>query len=87
MKERQINNIQNFRYEKTYRVDGKECQIIIEDAVFGEYRGKLELLDKTVVDDMCKDIMKEVSVHISKYNAFPKKITIEHEQQSENQEN
>ena len=87
MKERQIHNIQNARYEKAYRVDGNECHIVVEDAVFGEYKGKMELLDKTIVDDMCKDIMKVLSMHVSKYNSFPEKISIIHEQHNEHQEN
>lgn len=87
MKEPQINNIRNSKYEKTYRIDGNECQIVVEDAVYGEYKGKLELLDKTIVDDMCKDILKVISMHVSKYNKLPQRITIEHEQQNENQDN
>ena len=87
MKEHHINNIEKSRYEKLYRIEGKECQIVIEDALFGIYKGKLELLDEIIVDDMCKNIVKVISLHMSKYNEFPQKISIEHERQNKVLEN
>jgi SpoVK/Ycf46/Vps4 family AAA+-type ATPase len=87
MKNNHVKNIKSERYEKKYSVDNQVCKVIIEDAFYGEWEEKRELLDKELIDDMGKAIIKVVSGYISKYNPLPREVCISHtERETSNQE-
>lgn len=78
MKENQVEHIANDSYRKKYQVGESQCEIEIEDALYGDYQGKRILLDEDVIGQMCHDIVKQVVRHKTKYNPLPCKIKISH---------
>jgi SpoVK/Ycf46/Vps4 family AAA+-type ATPase len=78
MKNKGLENFEEGRYEKEYLIEQDKCKVVVEDALYAEYKGRRELLDKTIVDEMCKDIAGSILKHVSKYNSIPSEIVIRH---------
>lgn len=78
MRRNDISNISSGFYEKQFQIKGRNCSIILEDAQYGDYKGQKELLDKTIVDDMFKDIAKVLANSCTKYNDIPSVVSISH---------
>lgn len=74
-----LTNISAGSYKKQFQTGTKVCSVIVEDAMYGDYKGGRELLDKTVVDDMCKAVVKALAGNCSKYNEMPSVVTISHD--------
>ena len=85
MKKNQIENIRNDCYEKKFQVGDQECKMVFEDAYYGEWKGKTEILDESVIESMCKEMLAVVAKHSTKYNPIPASITLSHEMETNNQ--
>lgn len=85
MKQNQIENIGTHAYEKKFRVGSDECQVIIEDALYGDWRGKREPLDEPVLHEMCRELVTVLERHTTKYNPLPKQLCIRHSEVRTNQ--
>lgn len=85
MKKKQIENIRNDCYEKKFQVGNSECKMSIEDAYYGEWEGNTEVLDETIIEGMCKEILKVVAKHSTKYNPIPTHIMLSHKLELNNQ--
>lgn len=83
MKNNQVENIRTEKYEKRFQVDDRECRVTIEDAFYGEWKGKTEILDEEVIEAMCRGIVKAVAANATKYNPIPARICIRHEIEKE----
>ncbi len=85
MKSNQVENIRNGNYKKIVQIDNTECRFVIEDAYYGEWKGKTEVLDEAVIKDMCKEIAEVIAKHITKYNPVPQQVLITHEKTGNSQ--
>lgn len=81
---KQVENIRTNRFEKKYQINGEECRVVIEDAYYGEIKGNTEVLDESIIVNMSKDILKNITRHITKYNLLPTCITISHKDKQYN---
>ena len=79
MKKNQLENIRNESYKKKYQVGDHECEIIIEDAYYGDWKGKTEVLDESKIEDMSREMLKVVARHSTKYNPLPSRIMFSHQ--------
>lgn len=86
MKKNQIENIRTDCYEKKFQVGDNECKVLIEDAYYGEWKGKTEVLDESLIEGMCKEILEVVEKHSTKYNPVPARIMLSHNLESNNQQ-
>lgn len=84
MKKKQIENMRTDCYEKKFQIGNQECKVRIEDAYYGEWNGKTEILDEKVIDSMCKEMLAIVAKHSIKYNPIPSCITLLHNLESSN---
>ena len=78
MKKNQIENIRTDCYEKKYQIGDKECKVLIEDAYYAEWKGNTEVLDESMIDGMCKEILEVAAKYSTKYNPLPARILLSH---------
>ncbi|MEE0686939.1 MAG: ATP-binding protein [Lachnospiraceae bacterium] len=84
MRKNQLENIRTGSYKKKYQVADSECEIVIEDAYYGDWKGHTEVLDEAKIEDMCSEILKVVAKHSTKYNPVPSYITLSHQISADN---
>lgn len=82
MKRNQIEKIETHACEKKFRVGKGECRVVIEDAYYGDWKGKRELLDESVISEMCRELVVVTEKYTTKYNPLPEKICICHKGES-----
>ena len=49
MKHNQVENIRTDRFIKRFQVGENQCEFVVEDAFYGEWNGKSEVLDEEIL--------------------------------------
>lgn len=86
MKRIDEENITREPYEKQLKIKDEVCKFVIEDAQYGYYDGRKEVLDKKIIDNMLSSVMKVLYNNSTKYNEMPSVVTISRNIESKTEE-